>query len=180
MSCCMLVVLGVYNCIPMAPSTLSPYSISCESANVRLQIVCGLCNARLIQSYVFVHSHTCTPFDTNECILSIIKCNPKPNGRVLICMLSLMVRIISVSVAERRVRTSAPTYCQYDAVNCTWRTHSKRNPNIQNYRFWIIIRMRSQWWNGQNKDFSELWWIEKILDKREEQWNRTVLFESWR
>lgn len=76
----------------------NPYSISCKSANVRFQIVC-VCWAR---PFLCLHSRTHT-LDTNECILSIIKCNLKPSRRVLICMLSLMVRIISVSVSVRRV-----------------------------------------------------------------------------
>lgn len=95
---CMLVVeaVGLYT---NGTISTNPYSISCESASVRIQIVCGLSMpdaSILMFSSTRTHPHM-HPFDTNECILSIIKCNLKPNGRVLICMLSLMVRIISVS-----------------------------------------------------------------------------------
>lgn len=98
------------------------------------------CDAKLTHSYdVFVlehsaHSHTHDTrhttvhtrhtLDTNECILSIIKCNLKPSRSVLICMLSLMVRIISVSVSERRVSINSPNvlsirWCVWFVYGCT-------------------------------------------------------------
>lgn len=133
-------------------------------ANVRLQIVyvCArrACPFLCLHPDTHTHSHLTHTWDTNECILSIIKCNLKPSRRVLICMLSLMVRIISVSVSERRMSIHTPTYCQcdaYDFVYCWAHPSSiQTQRTAQYYRFWIIIRLRWHRWQ----------WLSSISSRR--------------